>query len=592
MAGPVHEITLDTMTDTGERPSGLMIEVAEHDTLPDILARVRAARGKVATLSIPEHSPVFLTATEFRTLRDVVETNDVQLTLDTDDPLRLQLASMFHLAEFARPSVTEDSDDHDAAFETTPSFQGWRRARARHGGNAASEEPDDAQADPITISRRRRQERYDVAGSRANGNVGLSEDATIVSLNYIEEGPKHDRAKLIGRIVAISLVALLVLGLVGWWYMPGTVVEARLLQGQVSTELLFSVVTPGNTAAPDAAFSVEATPTSATVDFDIQVPASGVQSTPDETARGEVVLRNASAEALTLPAGTQLMTVTGVSFTTDAEANLPAGSADGSTVGETTVAVTASEAGGAGNLDIGELSGKVADQPVYFSNRDEATSGGSDIEVAVVTEADLQAAEDQVTNDLRRAVAEDWTAQLPPGQVILAPSVVPGTPTYTIEQQAGDVAEMVVVTGTVDVTGFQYDQNSLDSQARDYYETALSEQVPAGYLLQPETITLGEPELVSQSPESVEYTMEGVGTVQAAFSDDERSALQGDLAGRSTDDAISILDNVPAFETWSLERNPGWWPGGLPNATSRIEIVLEDEVTPVIPATPATPAAS
>jgi hypothetical protein len=68
--------------------------------------------------------------------------------------------------------------------------------------------------------------------------------------------------------------------------------------------------------------------------------------------------------------------------------------------------------------------------------------------------------------------------------------------------------------------------------------------------------------------------------------------LQDDLAGRSTDDATSILGNVPAFETWSLDRNPGWWPGGLPRATSRIEIVLEDEVTPEIPATPATPAAS
>ena len=578
------------MTDSGERSSALTIEVAEHDTLPDILARVRAARGKAATLSIPEHSPVFLTATEFRTLRDVVETNDVQLTLDTDDPLRLQLASMFNLADFARPSSPEAGADTDGEIESTPSFQGWRRSRP--GANAAGDEPGESRADPITISRRRRQERYDVTGSRADGNVGLSEDATFVSLNYIEEGSSHNRAKLVGRVVAIVLVALLVLGIAGWWYMPGTRVEARLLQGQVSTELLFSVVTPGNAAAPDAAFSVEASPTSATVDFDIQVPASGVQSTPDGTAQGQVVLRNASTEALTLPAGTELSTVTGVAFTTDTEANLPPGSADGSTVGETTVAVTASEAGGAGNLGIGELSGKVADQPVYFSNRDEPTAGGSDIEVAVVTEADVQAAEDQVANDLRRAVAEDWTAQLPAGQVILAPAVVPGTPTYTIQQQAGDIADMVVVTGTVDVSGYQYDQTNLFGQARDEYETSLAGQVPAGYQLLPETITLGEPALVSQSPGSVEYTMVGVGTVRAAFSADDRSALQSDLAGRSTDDAISILDNVPAFETWSLDRDPGWWPGGLPRATSRIDIVLDDDVIPQAPATPATPAAS
>ncbi len=579
------------MTDSGERPSALIIEVSEHDTLPDILARVRAARGKAVTLAIPEHSPVFLTATEFRTLRDVVETNDVQLTLDTEDPLRLQLASMFKLADYARPSLPDDGGAEEE-IDATPAFQGWRRARARHTGQEPADDPEDEHADPISVSRRRRRERYDVAATRSDPNVGLSEDASFVSLSYLEDEPNHDRAKLIGRIVAGAVVVLLILGLVGWWYMPGARVEARLLQGQVSTELLFSVVTPGNSGAPDAAFSVEATEASATVSFEVEVPATGLQSTPDGTATGVVVLRNAATDAVTLPAGTVLETVTGVAFTTDTEIEVPAGSPEGSSIGEATVAVTASEAGGTGNLEVGELSGKVADQPIYFSNREQATSGGTDIEVAVVTEADIQAAEDEVTNDLRRAVADDWTSQLPPGQVILAPSVQPGTPEYTIEQQPGDIADAVVVRGTVEATGYQYDQAGLDVQARQYYQSALAEKVPAGYELITNTITLGEPQLVSQAPGSVEYTMQGIATVRAAFSDDDRSALQDDLAGRSTDDAVSILGNVPAFETWSLQRNPGWWPGGLPHASDRIEIVLEGEVTPPTPEAPASPVGS
>ena len=97
---------------------------------------------------------------------------------------------------------------------------------------------------------------------------------------------------------------------------------------------------------------------------------------------------------------------------------------------------------------------------------------------------------------------------------------------------------------------------------------------------------------VTQAPGSVEYTMQGTATVRAAFPDSERTALQNDLAGRSTDDAVSILGNVPAFETWSLERNPSWWPGGLPHAADRVEIVLEGEVAQPAPPTPATPADS
>lgn len=575
------------MTDSGDIPSGVTIDVAEHDTLPDILARVRSARGQAVTLSIPEHSPVFLTATEFRTLRDVVETNNVQLVLDTEDPLRLQLASMFKLVDYARPKVEDDNGDTDREIESTPSFQGWRRARDRHTGKDQAP-PSDDDEDPISVSRRRRKDLYEAGNRRRDPNVALSEDATFVSLNYLQEEPGARRAMLIGRIVGVAVVALLVLGFAGWFFMPGTTVEARLLQGQISTELLYSVTRPGTDGPPDAAFSVEATETSANVAFDIFVPATGLQSTPHETARGTVTLRNASTEAVTLPAGTELTTATGITFTTDAEAAVPAGSPDGSTIGETTVNVTATAPGGTGNLAVGALSGKVADQPVYFSNREQETTGGSDIEVAVVTEADIAAAEDQVANNLQRVVAEDWTTQLPEGQVIIGPSVVPGTPEYTIEHQPGDIADDVVLRGTVEATGYWYDEENVREQALGHYQTALAEEVPAGYEMLPDTVMLGEPVLVSQAPGTVEYTMTATASVRAAFSDDDRQRLQGDLSGRSEDDATGILQNVPAFESWSLQRSPGWWPGGLPRSAGRIEIIVEDQTPP--PVAPATPA--
>ena len=161
------------------------------------------------------------------------------------------------------------------------------------------------------------------------------------------------RARLIGRIVAVVAVLALIAGIAGWYYMPAVTVNATLRQGQISTELFYSVTRPGADAPIDAAFSVEAEEVSDTVDFEITIPATGKQVTPDGTATGSVTLRNASTEAVTIPAGTTLTTTTGVSFTTNDEVEVPPGSPDGSTIGEVDVAVTAAKPEPAGNLGAG-----------------------------------------------------------------------------------------------------------------------------------------------------------------------------------------------------------------------------------------------
>jgi hypothetical protein len=503
---------------------------------------------------------------------------------------------MFGLVDRQRPAVSHDGAATDGEMESTPSFQGWRAARAKHTAKLTEAT---AAEDPIAVSRKRRTDLYEpgVTPDRAKTetNVGLSEDATHVSLSYLDEDDRGSaRARLIGRIVAVVAVLTLVAGIGAWYYLPAVTVDATLRQGQISTELLYSVTRPGANAPIDAAFSVEAEEVSDTVDFEITIPATGKQVTPDGTATGSVTLRNASTEAVTIPAGTTLTTTTGVSFVTGDEVEVPPGSPDGSTIGEVDVAVTASEAGTGGNLGAGELSGKVADQPVYFSNRGAEMSGGSDIEVLVVSEEDIANLESEVESDLRRVVAEDWTAQLPEGQAILAPSVETGDPEFTIEQAAGDVSDTVTLRGTVQASGLEYDDTEVREQARSNYEAALASQVPEGYELVPDSVVLDDPQLVSEAPDTVEFTMGATATVRAIFDQSAQDNLADDLAGADADQVDSILANVPAFESWSLSQSPGWWPERMPQTTDRVTISIAD-IAPLVPdpgaATPAaTPA--
>ncbi len=582
------------MTDAPENQRPETVTISEHDTLPQVLDRIRAQRGGSLTLEIPDHSPILLTANEFRTLRDIADRSDLTLSLKTDDPLRLQLGSMFGLSNWRREAHADDAT-LDGEMASTPSFQGWRSARAKHSERMTEV----GTADPIAVSRRRRSALYEPVaaperGSVPESNVGLSGDATHVSLSYLDADPGAARARLIGRIVAVVAVFALVAAISGWYFMPAVTVRGTLLQGQISTDLLYSVTRPGADAPGDAAFSVEAVEVSDTVEFDIAIPATGVDVTPDGTASGTVALRNASNEAVTIPAGTVLATVTGLEYVTDESVDVPPGSPDGSTIGETTVAVTANAPGATSNLGIGELSGQVSDLPVYFSNRESEIDGGTNIEVAVVTEADIELLEGLVANDLHRAVAEDWSAQLPEGRVILTPSVQASDPEYSVEQSPGTVSDTVTLRGTVQASGLEYDQASVESQARTRYQEALAEQAPEGYEIVPESVVLGEPRLVAESPNSVEYQMLGTASVRARLSDDERRSLVDALAGSDRSQAESILDNVPALATWSIESSPGWWPDRMPQATGRIELDIDDTVSDLAapagePSPPATP---
>jgi len=585
------------MSDAHDAPAQVTLQVDPHDSLPDVLDRIRAAAGDSVSLEIPDHSPIFLTATEFRTLRDVADRSSVTLSLVTEDRLRLQLASMFGLAEREAPPRERAT----ATLPSSPSFSGWRKAHERQGEAGGNGHEDGEDTDPITESRRRRTALYEpgVTPAQARGDrdpSGLDDDG---SFDYIEDDEERGvRTRVIGRVVAIAAALLLAAGIALWYFMPAVTVSATLRQAPVTSEVLYSVTAPGADVPGDARFAIEAEQREDTVEFAITVPATGVERQPDGTARGSVTLRNASDAAVTLPAGTELTNSSGATFLTDSQVEVPAGSADGSTIGEASVAVTAREAGARGNLQQGVLTGKVADQPIYFSNRDSAMSGGSDRELKVVSEDDIATLEQQVKSDLRPAVAEGWARQLGGGQAVVAPSIETDTPDYTIEQEPGDVSDTATLRGTVNATGLVYDRASVEAQAREAFVPILQEQVPEGFALDPSTIVLAEPTLVSEAPANVEYRVEATGIAQAVFDDSERDTLVDRLAGSGWGESQALLGNVGEFETWSLERNPGWWPARMPQTSDRVSLEVQaqgedgsvDATPPVAPATRGAPA--
>ncbi len=590
----VMRVPGETMSD-GNAQASTPFHVEQHESLPEVLERLRGHRRESLTLVIPDHSPVLLTATEFRALKDLADRQQMRLTLQTQDTLRLQLASMFGLANVpARPALPETSADANESSQ----FGSWRTARRpkqRVPGQPPAAEPEEAgeteedtDEDPISVSRRRRNRHYADSTPRDPGKrEPVVDDA---GLDYIEDddesAPDHSRAWLVGRIAAVALGILLIAGFALWWYMPAVEVDVMLREADVSSDLIYSVAAPGATLPSDSSFAVEATEQSEVVPFTIEIPASGEIREPDGTATGPVLFRNVSDAPVTLEEGTELTTVMGPSYLTLEPAEVPAGSVDDP--GEATVEVTAAEAGETGNREPGALTGKLPDVEVYYSNLPGAIDGGSDRVIPVVMEDDVDSALRAVQEDLRVAAAEGWATQLPEGQAIVDPSVQPGDPDFQINGTAGDQIEAVTVTGTVPVTGLVYDLAEVERQSRSTFEVALQDQVPPGYELEASTITLGEPELVAESPKNVEYRVSATATAVALFDDGARAGLRDRMAGSSVEEARETIESFGAVESWELSHSPGWWPDRMPRSADRITIEI-DETDGDVGNGPATP---
>jgi hypothetical protein len=553
--------------------AGNVIQVEQDESLPEVLERLRGHRGEPVTLEIADHSPILLTATEFRALKDLADRQQVRLELRTRDALRLQLASMFGLASApARPEPAEmphDGEEHH-------SFGSWRNARRpkhRPAGQPPEPEPEAAVAveeakDPIAVSRRRRNPLYadSVARDTPDDFVRIDD----AGLDYLDDEEKPSRAWLYGRIAAVALVLLALLGMALWYWMPKVTVDVTLRQADVSTEIVYSVVVPGGQAPSDAAFTAEATEQSADVPFTIEVPATGTEKEPDGTATGALQFRNVGEQPVTLDQGTELTTAAGASYLLLEPVEVPAGTIDAP--GEAEGPVTAAQAGAAGNVDAGGLTGKIPDQQVYYSNLGGPIAGGSDTEYAVVTEDDLAEAQRRVKEDLREAAVQGWGTQLPEGMAIVGPSVTPGDPQYTVEGKAGERRESVVVSGTVPVKGYVYSIAEVQQQARATFEQALQDQVPPGYALVPETIELAEPQVLAEAPQNVDYRVRATAVARAVFDEGAQQGLRERMAGSSVEGAEAALNDVGAIESWQISHAPGWWPNRMPQGAGRIEL--------------------
>lgn len=176
---------------------------------------------------------------------------------------------------------------------------------------------------------------------------------------------------------------------------------------------------------------VPATIMDATVQGALTKPATGRRREAQGVAGGFVTIRNRTRQAVVLPAGTRVMTADGTGFLTDAEFLVPptlqVGGRD--VPGEAIVAVTAEAPGLSGNapaLAITTVDGPFGGSLEAFNPQ--PLEGGSELEVALVSQRDFTELDALLTERLQSAAIERLRRDRPANQTLIVWSPANGNP--------------------------------------------------------------------------------------------------------------------------------------------------------------------
>lgn len=548
------------------------VAVGLSEGLPDVLNRLRQAAGKAVALEIPEGSSLFLTASEFRALQAAADRDRIAITVSTDDPLRQQLAALFKLpvtapvAEAGSPAPGPET----AVATTTPApaaktAEGHETAEGNAvPANAASPIARDGDHELKSPG----QPSVPEQSAETSSGEQPTEPAAAVS----PEAPSRlTRAKAWmtattrrQRVIAVAtLIGVVAVAYVGsYLFLTRATVVLTLKRQAIARSIDVAVAAPGVTA-PGTELTIAATPVSIDVSASKTTNVTGSKTVGEATAQGKISLSNPTDKPVTVDAGTQLEDkITGTKYTIVATVALPAGQGGAPAFGE--AAVTCLEPGTVGNRDVGMLSGRLANG-VYFSNRSSPIAGGTDKQVPVVAQADLDALQAKAIDDMKAQAA----GRSPGGDlVVLAPSIQLGGPSFATDHKVGDESATVTVQATARASALAYRPSELRARVAD----ALAATVPPGYQLDRSSLQLSDLTAANGNAQAVVLILQASGSATAALTPDDKKRIAAAVAGGDERKARAHLATLTMIDGFEIRYSPGWLPHRIPSTADRVRI--------------------
>ncbi len=349
----------------------------------------------------------------------------------------------------------------------------------------------------------------------------------------------------------------------GLWGGPPVTASATVIITPVSHLLSDNFIITAVTGTPHPADrQVQARILSATsVTGQSTVTSSG--SLPGTRATGLLTFENTALSSITFP-GTVLTGKSGVPVSFTGPIAVPATGPAALTV--TGFAVNVGTGGNIGALDI---DGPCCAPGIIVKNG--AFSGGQNpMAHAIVEQADIDAATNQVVATLKPGVLKDLQGQVRSNEAVVPGTLqCPSTSNLTPDHNAGDHAGSVTVSGTITCTEEVYDQQAALTMVANLLEAEALKDFGPNYALTGNIVT-GVTQITQGSGGivNVEVSAEGVWV----YNQFDIAKLKQDIAGMSKQDATDYLLTQPGVSSAQLELSSG---NTLPVDPAHIIIVIE-----------------
>jgi hypothetical protein len=527
------------------------VVVTSDETLSDLIERVREAGsgGHAVDLVVPIDSAHLLTAAEFRFLQDAVDAERLTLTLRTADPLRLQLAERLGLRAqaMARPRVPAPPviPVPTKPVETAPPPETMPE-------RVAVERP---AIDPMTL--------WPEQLARGTGYGTASDEARPVATSIAADNPPRRWLPMAALLVALVPLASLALRFV----LPQAVVHIVPKTAPVASSVLFDVTADGKPLADGAAFALPGQTREVQVVWSGSAPVTGVRVEPDGSAAGPIELRNSSPDPVVVDAGTTVSTETGLEFTIVDAVTVPGADPATGKAGAATGTVHATKPGSGGNVATGEIGGRLPNG-IYYSNRMEATTGGTEKHYPVVAQADLDAlrqkAQAAMPDLVAGELAKDAHAAFLPSTLSIAAE------SDQFDHQAGEDASSVNLQATLTVQAMTFDLDAAAAAYEPALTRALGAKTPDGYAIAADAIAFDPPKETKSGDRGARLEVDARANAAAMLDDAQRAALAAQLAGKSPREAEGILKRAPQIAQFTIDYRPSWLPDEMPKSAQRI----------------------
>ena len=293
------------------------------------------------------------------------------------------------------------------------------------------------------------------------------------------------------------------------------------------------------------------------------VPTTGKEHQDAIAATGSITFYNGQLQSVFVPAGTILVGNDGVQIITDQDATIPA--ANLPQVSQATISAHAMNTGASGNIAAYDISQGCCNG-VKAVNTTSFSGGQDERNFQTVTKQDIANVASTLKTTLAQSMQGALTGQVQSGEALVTS---PCTPKITTDHQIGQEATQVKVTVSETCSGVAYNTQELASRATQLLTPQAVKKLGTGYSMLGDVQVTTNTATVTGAHPIIAFTCNGVWVY--ALSDKAQAHIKDLIKGKTTQDALHLLQSLPGIErvstSWDVNTK-------LPKDISYIQLLI------------------